>query len=268
MRSPLLLLVALVLLAGCKREAPPAPTPSASASPAALATPTPAPTPPPEARSVSEHDVLYEFDYAYPVQAAVIPELRKLLDDDLASERSELARESREERDAAKSAGFEYRPNSLGIDWKVVTDLPAWLSLSTFVSSYTGGAHPNYHFETLLWDKRARRQRDPLSLFASEKKLSAALRTDFCVALDRERIKRRGEQPEAGGLFWDCIDPLGETLILGSSNGRAFNRIGILVAPYGAGPYVEGHYEVTLPVTPAILAQVKPEFRNSFVAAR
>ena len=268
MRSPLLCLAALVLLAGCKRDAPPAPAPSASASTAALATPSPPPTPLPEARSVSEHDALYEFDYAYPVQAAVIPALRKLLDDDLAAQRRQLAEEARGERAAIRGAGFDYHPSSQSIDWKVVTDLPAWLSLSTIVGSYTGGAHPNYYYDTLLWDKRAGQRRSPLSLFSSKEALSRTVRKDFCAALDRERIKRRGERPEAGGLFWDCIDPVGQTVILGSSNGRVFDRLGFLIAPYEAGAYAEGSYEVTLPVTPAVLALVKREFRSSFQAGR
>ena len=46
------------------------------------------------------------------------------------------------------------------------------------------------------------------------------------------------------------------------------DRIGILIGPYEAGPYAEGGYEVTLPVTPAILAVVKPEYRASFAASR
>jgi hypothetical protein len=268
MRLLLPCLATLALLAGCEREAPPAPAPSASASPAALAAPSPPLPPLPEARSVSEHDALYEFDYAYPVQAAVIPELRKLLDDDLAAQRSELANDAREERAAAKSGGYDYHPGSRSFDWEVVTDLPAWLSLSTIVGSYTGGAHPNYYFDTLLWDRRAGMRREPKSLFTSKDALSRAIRKPFCAALDRERIKRRGEQPESGGMFWDCIDPVGETVILGSSNGKAFDRIGVLVAPYEAGPYAEGSYEVTLPVTPAVLELVRSEYLSSFVAAR
>ena len=57
-------------------------------------------------------------------------------------------------------------------------------------------------------------------------------------------------------------------MILGSSNGKAFDRIGILVAPYEAGPYAEGDYEITLPVTDAVIAAVKPEYRPSFASRR
>ena len=48
----------------------------------------------------------------------------------------------------------------------------------------------------------------------------------------------------------------------------AFDRIGFLIGPYAAGPYAEGSYDVTLPVTPAVIAAVKPEFRTAFAAGR
>jgi hypothetical protein len=37
-----------------------------------------------------------------------------------------------------------------------------------------------------------------------------------------------------------------------------------LVPPYEAGPYAEGAYEVTLPVSAAVVAAVKGEYRPSF----
>ena len=69
-------------------------------------------------------------------------------------------------------------------------------------------------------------------------------------------------------IFDECIDPVKSTVILGSSNKQTFDRIGILVAPYEAGPYAEGDYEVTLPVTQAVLAAVKPEYRAAFSLKR
>lgn len=265
-------LATLVLLAGCASEKPAAPAPGASATVQAAASASPAASVSPlaEARSVSEYDALYEFDYAYPVQAAAIPQLRKLLDDDLAAQRSELVDEARGARTDAKGSEYPYYPHSRHYEWQVVADLPAWLSLSTLVGGFTGGAHPNYVFDTILWDKRAGQRRDPRALFASNEALSRAIRQPFCDALDRQRSKKRGEpvRRDSGEMFSECIDPVAETVILGSSNGKAFNRIGILVPPYEAGSYAEGAYEVTLPVTPAVLATVKPEFRASFVAAR
>jgi len=149
-----------------------------------------------------------------------------------------------------------------------VTDLPAWLSLSTLVGFYTGGAHPNYVYDTILWDRIAGKRRAPADLFASKAALAASIREPFCKELDKQRARKREGQDLGGGIseFEQCIDPTEQTVILGSSNGKAFDRIGVLVSPYAAGPYAEGSYEVTVPVTAKVLAAVKPEFRATFVA--
>ena len=69
-------------------------------------------------------------------------------------------------------------------------------------------------------------------------------------------------------MFSECIDPLASTLILGSANGQTFDRIGVLIAPYEAGPYAEGEYEVTLPVGAAVMRALKPQYRTSFSPGR
>lgn len=268
MRFPVLLAIApLALLAACKKEAPaPQPTvgPSAAASPAA----TPPPAPAGQARKVSESSDRYEFEYNYPAAADAIPALKARLEADLVKQRAKLATEAQEAMADAKQNGYPYHPHSFSIDWKVVTDLPNWLSLSTVVATYEGGAHPNYHHDALLWDKAKGAQVAALDLFTSKSALSQALRKDFCAALDREREKKRQEPLKPGDMFTDCLDPLDYTVILGSAGHQRFDRIGVLVPPYEAGPYVEGAYEVTLPVTAKILALVKPEYRASFVAGR
>src|SRR5690606_15626330 len=145
---------------------------------------------------------------------------------------------------------FPYNPLSRSIEWKAVTDLPGYLSLSAAVSTYEGGAHGNYFSDALVWDRQAGARREPVDFFTSKQALSKAIRDDFCRALDRERAKRRGEpvKRDSGNMFDECIDPVESTVILGSSHGKAFDRLGVLVGPYAAGPYVEGSYEVTLPM--------------------
>lgn len=257
----------LALLAACSGE--PAPQPSATAEGSAAA-PTPPAAPsvpvpvPANARSVSESNDLYEFDYSYPAAAASIPDLKALLDKDLDARKAELVRSAREGRKEAKSAGFEYHPYTRTVDWKVVTDLPGWLSMSTIVGDYSGGAHPNYGFESLLWDRSTNRRYKPEDLFVSRAALSAAIRKPFCAELDRQRAKKRGGEVPGLAEFAECIDPVEQTVILGSSHGKAFNRIGVLVAPYAAGPYAEGDYDVTVPVTDAVLKAVKPEYLPLF----
>jgi len=265
----LALLIPTILLAACSdpdAAKPPAPTATETKAGATAATPAPLAS----ARAVKEDSELYQFGYAYPAAAAVIPALKAQLDADLDKQKAELVAEATEAKQGAEKDGYPYRTYSRSYDWKVVTDTPGWLSLSSIVSTYTGGAHPNYVFDSILWDKQAGQRREAKDMFVSKEALAKAIQPEFCRQIDQQRTKKRGEpvKRSSDGLFSDCLDPTAYTVILGSSHGKAFDRIGILVPPYEEGPYVEGDYEATIPVTAAILETVKPEFRSSFVAAR
>jgi Deacetylase PdaC len=275
----LVLLSALALLAaGCERKAnAPAAKPSAataaapvSASPAPTASVSAATASTGGARTTEEETSLFNFSYSYPAQAGAIPALKALLDADADKQRAELIGQAKQGRAAMKEAGFDYNPYDRQTAWQLVTDLPGWLSLSASMGSYAGGAHPNHWFDALLWDKGAGRRREASDLFRSKAALSQAIRQDFCREIDKQREAKRGEPVDrsADAMFSECIDPVENTIILGSSNRKSFDRIGVLVAPYQAGPYVEGDYEVTLPVTAAVLAAVKPEFRANFAVQR
>lgn len=212
---------------------------------------------------------LYEFSYSWPAEARAIPALDKLLGARLAKEQAELEVQANAARQDAEESDFPYRPYFLSVEWKTVADLPDWLSLSSEIGTYTGGAHGNLGFASLLWDKQKDRPLQPLDLFTSVAALEKAVGTPFCEALGTQRLARRGEDyvPQ-GGMFDDC-PALGElTVLLGSSNGGTFDRVGLLAAPYVAGPYAEGSYEVTVPVTDAVIGAVQEEFRPAFSAAR
>lgn len=271
MRKALITLALLAGLGGCQREqASPAPRAGASArapSSPTSGSPNSASPRPAEARAEKIENDLIDFEYAYPAAAAAIPALRQQLDAELAKQKAALVASAKEERAAAKDDGRDYHPLGHWQEWQVVANLPSWLSLSAQVGTYEGGAHPNSHFETLLWDKTAGRDREPLALF-DKPALEAAIRDKFCAALDRERVKRRGQPVKRDQMFGECIDPLEEVVILGSANGQAFDRIGVLIAPYEAGPYAEGSYEVTLPVTDAVFSAVKPPYRQFFAKGR
>lgn len=281
MRCGGLVMAAVLLAAGCSGGEGDAPGGEASPTSAgAIATVPDAALPaggetsaaqdsPSGGREVQVSNDLYEFGYAYPDAAGAIPSLKAMLDGRLEKARDSLAVESREDRSEADKEGFPYRPHASDTTWKVVAQIPGWLSLSSEIYAYSGGAHGMSVFDALLWDRQADAARKPVDLF-DRAALRSAIQRPFCDALDREREKRRGEPVRHGAddMFSDCINPLESTLILGSSNRKTFDRVGVLIAPYAAGPYAEGTYEVTLPVTPEVLAAVRPEFRDRFSARR
>jgi hypothetical protein len=217
-------------------------------------------------RSVAVKNDLYDFEYSYPGKAAAIPPLKALLDKRLDAARAELEAGAKTDQAEAAKDGFPYRAHSSGAKWQVVTDLPRWLSLSAEMYDYSGGAHGMTYFAGLLWDREQNLARDASDLFISKAALSSVLREPFCAALDKERAERRGEpvNRNSGDQFDECIDPAEHTVILGSSNGRTFDRIGVLVEPYAAGSYAEGTFDITLPVTQRILGSVKPVYKADF----
>ncbi len=268
---PTLAATAALALAACGGETVPQPAetqPAASASaPAAGASAAaPAIAPAGAARAVKQSTALYEFDYAYPAAAGAIADLKRWLDSDLDAQKAKLAQAATKWQAEAKAEGIPYHPYANSTKWQVVTDLPGWLSLSAQIYEYTGGAHGMTAHRGLLWDRTADVRRAPIDLFTAPAALSAAIRAPFCDALDRERAKRRGQPVNraSGQMFDECVDPVKNAVILGSTDGQHFTRIGILVGPYEAGPYAEGTYDITVPVTAAVLKTVKPEYRSAF----
>ncbi|PKB19549.1 uncharacterized protein DUF4163 [Novosphingobium kunmingense] len=243
-------------------ESSAAPTGAAGSSAAATAAGT--------ARTVSENSDLYAFDYAYPAAAAAIPDLKAWLDQDLVARKSKLVEDATAWQAEAKNDGVPYHAYAHATKWQVVTELPGWLSLSAQRYEFTGGAHGMPWSDGLIWDKAGNRRREALDLFVSPAALSAAIRRPFCAELDRQREEKRGEPVKRGTSygFDECIDPVKSQIILGSGDRQHFTRLGVLVDPYEAGPYAEGNYEVTLPVTAALVKAVKPEYRGAFAPAR
>ena len=220
------------------------------------------------ARSVAEETDDFLFEYSYPAEAGRIAGLAGLLDNRLDRQRAALAAESEQARREARQEGFPYNKHSYTAEWKVVAELPKWLSLSADVATYTGGAHGNYTVQSVVWDKDNLRLMNAIDLFSSPAALEEAFGDRFCDGLDRERAERRGEPvPEDSEEMFDQCPGIDELEVLvGSSNGRTFNRLTVYAGPYVAGPYAEGAYEVDLPVTQEVLDAVKPEYREAFSA--
>jgi len=203
----------------------------------------------------------YEFSYAYPAAAARIAGLKAWLDAERTRIQAKTARDAAAGHREARKAGFPFNRYSFDQTWKVVTDTPRFLSLSGDSYNFTGGAHGSPASYGLLWDKAAGRRLDPKAVFVSLPALQAATRGDYCSRLKAEQ--RRRNQGEVSSM--NACPPVKDlTVLLGSTNGRAIDRIGLIADPYVAGSYAEGAYEVTLPVTSAVVGAVKPGYRGAF----
>lgn len=216
--------------------------------------------------AVSEENEVYSFSYSFPAAAAVIPGLAAVLNSRSRAAKEQLVDLAQEERQVAKGAGYAYHPHSYAEEWKLVSDLPGWISLKGEFSTYQGGAHGNYGVTSLVWDTRHSQALAGIDLFLSPASLDAALGKPFCAELNRQREVRRGMpvDPASTDIFDTCPGVSELTVIPASSNGKTFDRIDLYAGPYVAGPYAEGSYEVTLPVDAQILGAVKPEYQGPF----
>ncbi|WP_375291453.1 DUF3298 and DUF4163 domain-containing protein [Qipengyuania sp.] len=209
----------------------------------------------------------WEFAYSYPKAVAAEPALAEQLtaekDKALANEKAGwngAQADSPPDCSACRSRGYEK-------EWKVVADLPNWLSLSADTYTYTGGAHGMSGLQSLVWNKKNDEGMEGVELFTSAAALEAALGDRLCKALNAERQKKRGEPVDSANAnygFNECQPIKDSTVLVGSSNGKTFDRMTVYFGPYVAGPYAEGAYELDFPVTAAVLDAVKPEYRGSF----
>jgi hypothetical protein len=218
------------------------------------------------ASDVRQNDDLIEFAYAYPRDAAAIPQLAEWLDNDRATRRDALLAAARRDRAAAEKAGFPYRRHSHLQRWQTVTNTPRFLSLSAEIDTYKGGAHGMTSFATALWDRNRARQLQPLDLFASGDAFDAAIREPFCAGIKRAKAAKGIVAEEApDSPFARCPPASAQTVWLGSSDGRYLDRMTIAIAPYEIGPFAEGSYKINVPVTGALVAAVKDEFQRDFL---
>lgn len=228
------------------------------------------PAPPPEAanQAVSfidneeENGGTREFSVAWPNQVAAIPALEKILK---TQRDSELAQQKRSWAEAVADCPEEFvscRSNAFNLEWQVVADLTRFLSLSNSLYTYGGGAHGNYARGALVWDRDKGEAINPKAMFTSLGVLGDAIGGRACALLNAEREERRGEPISPGGWPDHCVSMDETVLFLGSSDGQSFDRLGVYYAPYVAGPYAEGDFEFTLPVTQSVIEAVRPEYRD------
>lgn len=212
----------------------------------------------------------FSYSYAYPAEAAAIPALARLLEEERVKGLAELEQEAAEAEKDAKANDYPYNPHMMGLSWSTTGHTAPLLAMLGEISSYTGGAHGNTGYEALLWDKKAGKRVKLEELFTDMTAALEPMRKRYCDGLNAERTERRGEyagEYDPDDEFNAC-PPFGDLVIIPSAVGNdGFDRMMFVAGPYVAGPYAEGVYEVSVPVTAQTLASIKPEYRAAFSAA-
>jgi hypothetical protein len=205
-----------------------------------------------------------DFEYGWSSEANAIPALVARFTADLKKQRASLTTQAQKDAADRKKRGFPFNAYQQVTSITTEGETPRLLSLRNDTYAFTGGAHGNSGTKAILWDRKLSKQIDFSTLFRNGSGYLTALRGPYCKALNAERKKRRqGEQ--LGGEFDQC--PAFSVLTFMPADPKhkgRFNQVLIVADPYVAGPYVEGSYEISLPVNAALTAKLKPEYRGSF----
>jgi hypothetical protein len=223
------------------------------------------PAPAPGDFSRDEETATLTFHYGWPAAAGAIPALRARLQADMERDhRLALSYVAESRRDARRNR-IEFNPHSYSKNWEMTGDNDRLISLTAETGAFTGGAHDNSSFSAILWDKQAGAPVTAAALFGAAALQGMSAR--FCAALNRQRAENReGEEPaEPGDMFSEC-PPLAEQVVAPADmdhDGR-FDTLRVLMAPYEAGPYVEGDYIVEVPFGAPDLAALPAAWRPAF----
>ncbi|MBD3729738.1 MAG: DUF3298 and DUF4163 domain-containing protein [Sphingomonadales bacterium] len=269
---PAAALIALVACskAGTQEQAAPADSGQVHRASATATTAPAAAAPEPNRAGVARAKATdaYSYGYKWPAEAASIPALDKLMSGWADKALADLASGAEDWQATAAKDDMPFHAYSYEQEWQVVANLPRFLSLSSNWSTYEGGAHGMYGSRALIWDRQTGKQVAAQDFFTSPAALERAIAKPYCDALNAERKKRRGDFQMDLQEFNSCVALADTTVLLGSSNGKTFDRIGLLVDPYVAGPYAEGSFEFTLPVSHAVIDALQPAYRPYFSQGR
>ncbi|WP_343343018.1 DUF4163 domain-containing protein [Sphingomicrobium sp. XHP0239] len=235
--------------------------------PVAMSDP-PAPQAQPSAVRIVEQNALIDFTASWPAEAAAVEAIDARFREQAATSKAELIRMAEEEGSLSTQQQREFNGLSTSTEWTTAGESELLLSLSAAVSSYTGGAHPNYGTATLLWDRAANEERRVSALFGGAGSMTQTLGTRFCDRLDAERDDRRGGIA-VDGMFGEC-PPLSDISVIPTDSDRngLFDQFVLVADPYVAGPYAEGEYRITLPVDAAIAAALDARYAGEFETVR
>lgn len=245
-------LVLSLLLAACSAAAQPAPAPAESG--------------PVTRQTASRESPLLDFEYSWPQAISSEARLVARLSDDLSKSYEEALENARENKVLMEQNNGPFHQNSFVRIWTLEGQTPRLLSLLSNTDTFTGGAHPNHETSALLWDRSAQAEIGFPQLFLSAEAFEKAVRPQYCKLLDAERLKRRqGERLE--GEFSQCPAFSELTIVPAAANGSGpFETVRLIADPYVAGPYAEGEYDISVRVSAALVAALKPEFRSDFEA--
>ncbi|KQS55295.1 hypothetical protein ASG17_04160 [Brevundimonas sp. Leaf363] len=240
----IVVLLTLAALAGCKRKEDAQP-PVPAAAPAPAVTPADAAAP-----------LKYESKNQYAEVALTLPEAVKGQPDLHARLYAAAVRDLRQFTEGAQADRSEFGDDSgipaysKDVDLTTAAETGKLLSLRQTSYEFTGGAHPNTTYGSVLWDKALKRDVTAATLFRTGADMSALDRY-LCEAINRAKKVRGSDEPVTlgdGDSGFSCPKAAATAFVLAPSKtpGKA-GGLTFLINPYQVAAYAVGPFEITLP---------------------
>jgi hypothetical protein len=271
MRRPVVLAISVVALLGVAGGAyfwlhkpAPAPvvTPPPVQAPVAPAAPTEAAAP----FFFDQKDANATVSLKLPKELGAQPDLHAKLYAEAVQGLKSFAEGAANERAELQGEGSAIPAYSREIDWATAAETPTLLSLRQETTEYAGGAHGNLSYDTLLWDKALKKQVASNAVFKAKADLSGPDKA-LCAALTAAKHARLGANFEPQGEVWKCPSLADTPFVLAASTQPGkIGGITVLLAPYAAGAYAEGPYEIALPASD-LTSVLAPVYADQFAGA-
>lgn len=191
-----------------------------------------------------------------------------LSDEILARWKKESGEIKEEARSELKEVPQYFHPYSLDANWRVTFENDHIISLSTNTFVDQNGAHPNGEFDSIVWDKRARRVVPLHELFVSDR-LQVALKA-IAAAARKAWLKNMTDKV---GVDADTSDMdrgiaadekhLGHYALTYAKGDTKANGIILLYGPGEVWAHVLGDFRLSIPVA-AFRDDLTPAWRAEF----
>lgn len=256
----LLLSVAVAAtLAACQRAEDKAQAP-AKAPPAAVAAP------------ASNTPVGYDSKTPYATVKLTLPQAVKTTPALHAALYADMVRDLKQFEEGAQAdlseAGGGPTPYEKTIAFAPGAETAKLVSLARTDFEFTGGAHPNTSFASVIWDKTTNKRLGFADLFRPGADLSV-LDKALCAAANAAKQARSpgSETATLDGKMWTCPKAVSTPFVLtpGTTPGKA-GGVTFLMGPYQIGPYSDGPYWIALPQS-AFRALLAPAYADQFDGA-
>jgi hypothetical protein len=213
-----------------------------------------------------------KVEFSWSKEADAVPQLVRGFRNDIAKEKARTSECGRVFYESFMGGGFVGAKCESSTKITTSGQTRRLLSMARAYWAFTGGAHGNGATRALLWDRQLKKQMAFWTLFSEPGAAEGVLRRPYCAALDGERKKRRGPEYQPSSLVpeFDSCPKLSQLQVLPADsrgNGK-FDHIHLMAAPYQAGSFAEGEYDIVLPVTASLIAALEPEYRSSFEVQR